>query len=49
MSESVRWVVAVLAAVLVVCLLIWARGTEHHHGMDVGSLGGADRTASAVR
>ena len=31
-----RWVVAVVAVVLVVGLLVWARGAEHHHGDDVG-------------
>ena len=30
---------AVVAAVLVVCLVIWARGSEHHHGIQVGSMG----------
>lgn len=40
MSQTSRWVVAALAAVLVICLLIWARGTEHHRGNQVGALGG---------
>ena len=39
MSSTVRWVVAAVAVVLVVCLLGWARGTAHHRGDDVGSLG----------
>ena len=39
MSETSRWIVAVVAAVLVVCLVIWARGSEHHHGIQVGTLG----------
>jgi hypothetical protein len=34
-----RWVVAAVAAVLVVCLLGWARGEAHHRGDEVGSLG----------
>jgi len=38
-SETRRWIVAVVAAVLVVCLVIWARGSEHHHGIQVGSVG----------
>jgi hypothetical protein len=39
MSARMRWVVAAVAAVLVVCLIGWARGEEHHRGDDVGSLG----------
>lgn len=39
MSTTVRWVVAVGAAVLVVCLLVWARGETHQRGDEVGSLG----------
>jgi hypothetical protein len=39
MSSTVRWVVAVAAAVLIVCLLGWARGEQHHRGDEVGSLG----------
>jgi lipopolysaccharide export system protein LptC len=34
-----RWVVAAIAAVLVVCLIGWARGANHHRGDEVGSLG----------
>jgi hypothetical protein len=39
MSSTMRWVVAALAAVLVVCLIGWARGEAHHRGDEVGSLG----------
>jgi hypothetical protein len=39
MSDTTRWIVALVAGVLVVCLLIWARGSEHHHGIQVGSVG----------
>jgi len=39
MSTPVRWIVAALAVVLVLCLLGWARGHAHHRGDDVGSLG----------
>jgi hypothetical protein len=35
----VRWVVAAAAVVLVVGLLVWARGEKHHRGDEVGSLG----------
>ena len=37
MTTTVRWAVAILAIVLVVCLLIWARGIEHRRGDDVGA------------
>jgi len=46
-SESTRWIVGIAAAVLVVCLVIWARGEEHHHGIQVGSLG-AQTSSSGV-
>jgi hypothetical protein len=39
MNATVRWVVLVLAAALVVCLLGWARGGEHHRGDEVGAFG----------
>jgi hypothetical protein len=39
MSNSIRTIVAIVAAALVVALIIWARGNPHHHGLDVGSLG----------
>jgi hypothetical protein len=38
-SATVRWVIVVAAALLLVGLLGWARGEDHHHGDDVGSLG----------
>ena len=33
-----RWVVITLFVVGVICLIIWARGTDHHRGQDVGAL-----------
>lgn len=38
MSTPARWGIAMVAALLVVGLLVWARGDEHHRGDDVGSL-----------
>jgi hypothetical protein len=35
--STVRWVIALGAAVLVVCLLVLARGQEHHRGDDIGA------------
>jgi hypothetical protein len=39
MSTPVRWIVAAVAIVLVVCLLVWARGEDHRRGDDVGAYG----------
>jgi hypothetical protein len=38
MAETVRWLAITCGIVLAVCLLIWARGDEHHRGDEVGSL-----------
>ena len=38
MSTTARWVVAAVAALLVIGLLVWARGDEHHRGDDVGAV-----------
>lgn len=38
MNTATRWVVAIAAALLVVGMIAWARGTEHQRGDDVGSL-----------
>ena len=43
MSTAVRWVVAAVAALLLVGMLVWARGDEHHHGDDVGSVATVSR------
>jgi hypothetical protein len=37
-STAIRWGIAALAVLLVVGLLVWARGDEHHRGDDVGSM-----------
>ncbi len=39
MSVAVRWAICAVAVVLVVCMLIWARGDDHRRGDDVGALG----------
>jgi len=36
MSDNVRWAIAAVAVVLVIGLIAYARGTEHHRGIDVG-------------
>ena len=38
MTTPARWGIAAISALLVVGLLVWARGDEHHHGDDVGSI-----------
>jgi hypothetical protein len=38
-SITGRWVVAAVIVLLVVGLLVWARGDEHHHGDEVGAVG----------
>ncbi len=32
-----RWLVILAAAALVLSLLVWARGDEHHRGDEVGA------------
>jgi hypothetical protein len=36
-SAPVRWGVVVFDVLLIVGLILWARGDEHHRGDDVGS------------
>jgi hypothetical protein len=38
-SDAVRWSVAILCALVVIGLMAYARGPEHHHGNDIGSHG----------
>ena len=37
MRSVVRWVVALVAALVIVGLIAYARGAEHHRGNEVGS------------
>lgn len=37
MNTRVRGMVVVVSVLLVVALIVWARGDEHHRGDDVGS------------
>ena len=37
--SGIRWVVVVLVVLVLVGLLAFARGREHHHGDEVGALG----------
>jgi cell division septation protein DedD len=38
MREGVRWLLALLIALVVIGLIAYARGPKHHHGDDVGAL-----------
>ena len=46
MNDPFRLIVAFVAIVLVVCLLVWARGEAHHRGDEVGSLGAIGTVSS---
>ena len=48
MNDTARWIVAIAATLLVVALIAWARGNPHHHGLDVGSLGGTPVVAAPL-
>jgi hypothetical protein len=37
MNRNRRWLIALLAAALVVGMVVWARGDPHHHGIQIGS------------
>jgi hypothetical protein len=37
--SGIRWVVVVALVLVLVGLIAYARGAEHHHGDDVGALG----------
>jgi hypothetical protein len=38
MRSAVRWIIVVAAVLVVVGLVAFARGPEHHRGDDVGAL-----------
>jgi len=42
-NTPARWIVAVIAALLIVALLAWARGDVHHHGDDIGAMSTVQR------
>jgi hypothetical protein len=43
MGDTPRWVIAVAVALLVVALVAFARGRDHHRGDEIG-----ERAAAAV-
>ena len=46
MRTAVRWVIVVVAVLVVVGMVAYARGPEHHRGDDVGAL--AEHASSSV-
>ena len=49
MTDVRRWVLMSLLVACVIGLIIWARGTAHHRGQDVGALGGSHVVAGTWR
>ncbi len=45
MREAARWLIVAGAVLLVIGLIAYARGNEHHHGDDVGAV----RSVAAAR
>ncbi len=39
MSDAVRWPIVIVCALVVIGLMVYARGPNHHHGNDIGSHG----------
>jgi hypothetical protein len=39
MSDAVRWPIVILCTLVVIGLMAYARGPQHHHGNEVGSHG----------
>jgi len=48
MSDVRIWILVVIAAVLVIGLLVYARGPEHHRGDDVGAWSGLNSQVRPV-
>ena len=48
MEGMSRWVIAIVLAVLVVLLLVWARGRDHRRGDDVGARASTAAIASST-
>lgn len=40
MGDAARWVVVLVLGLVLIGLIAYARGPEHHRGDDVGALGG---------
>jgi hypothetical protein len=38
MRDGVRWALVLVIALVLIGLIAYARGPEHHHGDDIGAL-----------
>jgi hypothetical protein len=47
--SGIRWIVVILLALLLVGLLAFARGRDHHRGDEEGALGSSARVVRVVR
>jgi hypothetical protein len=47
--SGVRWVVVIVLAVVLVGLLAFARGREHHRGDEEGALGSSARVVRVIQ
>jgi hypothetical protein len=48
MSDTARWVIAVVVLLLVVGIIAYARGEEHYRGDEVGALHGSPNVAVVI-
>jgi hypothetical protein len=46
MRSFIRWIIVIVAVLVVVGLVAYARGPEHHRGDDVGALASDPGTSS---
>jgi hypothetical protein len=49
MSDRARWALVVVLVACVLGLIAWARGTDHHHGQDVGAERSSYTSSSTLR
>ena len=47
MRDAVRWLIVLGVVVVLIGLIAYARGDEHHRGDDVGALPAVTRTDAA--
>ena len=47
MRDGVRWLIVLVLALVLIGLIAYARGEEHHRGDDIGALGVAPRSEAS--
>jgi hypothetical protein len=47
-SDTARWVIAVVVLLLIVGIIAYARGEEHYRGDEVGALRSSPNTATVI-